>query len=49
MIMNIDIGTSRNRSDVVRSSCLRSLRVKADPFKVRTNRRRAVRMSAAKS
>lgn len=47
--INIEKGTSRNKSDVVRSSCFRSLLVNVEPDSVFPNRLRAVRTSAMRS
>mmetsp|Transcript_10664 Transcript_10664/g.30455 ORF Transcript_10664/g.30455 Transcript_10664/m.30455 type:complete len:232 (-) Transcript_10664:974-1669(-) len=47
--MNMENGTMRNRSDTVRSSCLRSRRVSVEPASVLANKLRAVRISAISS
>lgn len=46
---NMDIGTKRNKSETVRSSCLRSRRVSVDPCSVFFKRFRAVLTSAMSS
>ena len=49
MIRNMEKGTSRKRSETVRSNCLRSRRVKVEPRSVLPTRLRAVWTSPMRS
>lgn len=49
MIINMEKGISRNKSEMVRRSCFRSRRVKDDPRRVRRINARAVFKSAQSS